>query len=97
MLKKDFERELWLACEGYFGLADWRDKRGRDFGWVLDELALNCSDEQWLIVDETLHMIADPSYIVEEVPCDTPVSENEWGMEKHDYSNGQTTGETQRA
>ena len=79
MSKRDFERELFLAIEGFFGTRDWKDKRGRSYEWVMDDLAMLCSDEQWLIVDETLNMVRDPDYITGDAPLDTPVSHNPWG------------------
>lgn len=78
MNKREFERELFLAIEGYFGNALWKDKRGRNYNWVMDDLAQNCSDEQWLIVDLTLDSIHYPNFITGEVSCDTPVSPNQW-------------------
>lgn len=78
MNKREFERELFLAIEGYFGDALWKDKRGRNYNWVMDDLVRDCSDEQWLIVDETINMVHIPGYITGEVPCSTPVSPNEW-------------------
>lgn len=78
MNAKQFQRELFLAIEGFFGGDDWVDKKGRSFDWVMDELAWDTSPEQWLIVDETMSLLRDPDYITGEAPLDTPVSPNEW-------------------
>jgi len=84
MNTREFERELFIAIEGYFGGDNWKAKDGRDYTWVMDDLTMNCSDEQWLIVDLTLSMIADELFITGEVPCSTPVSPNEWAHEDWD-------------
>lgn len=78
LTKREFERELWLACDGYFGGYDWKAKDGRDYQWVMDDLARDTTSEQWLIVDLTLDMIGDPDFITGDAPLDTPVSPNEW-------------------
>lgn len=80
MNKREFERELWLACDGFFGGNDWKAKDGRDYTWIMDDLTVNCDAEQWLIVDETLSLLQDPDYITGDAPLDTPVSPNKWDI-----------------
>lgn len=76
-----FERELFAACDGFWGARDWRDKRGWSYDRIMDNIALNCTPEQWLIVDETMSLLRDPDFITGEVSLDTPVSPNEWENE----------------
>jgi hypothetical protein len=78
MNKREFERELFTAIEGYFGGDGWKDKRGRNFNWVMDGLAIDTDPEQWLVVDLTFDLLRDPDFITGEVPCSTPASPNEW-------------------
>jgi hypothetical protein len=78
MNKREFERELFLAMDGFFGGMEWRSKDGRSYQWVMDDLAINTTPEQWLIVDETINSLYYVDYITGEVPCSTPVSPNKW-------------------
>lgn len=92
MNKRDFERELWLAVQGYWGDRNWKDKRGRDYTWVMDDLVRDTDAEQWLVVDLTLDMVHDPNFIVGEVSCNTPVSPNEWVIDFDTPLNTPVTG-----
>lgn len=78
MNKQQFERKLFSVMDGYFGGDQWKDKNGHSFDWAMDELALECSDEQWQIVDDTMALLHDPDYIIGEAPLETPVSPNPW-------------------
>lgn len=71
-----FERQLFAACDGFWGKDDWTDKRGRNYEWVMDELALYCTDEQWQIVEDTINSLRDPDYITGTASLDTPVTHN---------------------
>lgn len=73
MNSREFERELFLLIEGFFGNDRWTDQRGRNFDWVMDELALLTTNEQWQIVEDTLSLLRDPDFITGTVPIDTPV------------------------
>lgn len=76
--KREFERELFTAMDGFFGGYDWKSKDGRSYEWVMDDLSNNTTPEQWLIVDETINSLYYPDYLVEDAPIDTPVSPNQW-------------------
>lgn len=62
MRKAEFERLLWTAIKAFWC----GDACGRDYERALDYLALDCTDEQWQIVDDTLGLCEDPDgYIVD--------------------------------
>lgn len=85
MNERQFEKWLFCMCDGFFGDSTWRDpKLGMSYDEIVDSMAMNCSDEQWMIVEETMQLLADPDHIIGEVELDTPVSSNnleEWRYE----------------
>lgn len=69
MKKRDFEALLWQLIQAY-----WHDN-GLTYERCLDRLALECTDDQWQIVDDTCGLLEDPDgYIVAEVDIETPTS-----------------------
>lgn len=69
MNKTKFEDLLGKAVQAF-----WIGKLS-DCDRLLDQLALDCNDEQWQIVDDTFGLIEDPDgYIIAEMPLDTPTS-----------------------
>jgi hypothetical protein len=67
--KKDFNAFLWRAVQAFW-LGDLAHLER-----LLDHLALECTDDQWQIVDDTFGLLEDPTgYIVSEVPLETPTS-----------------------
>lgn len=69
MKKRDFEAMLWQLVQAFWANDSLSYER------YLDHLALECTDDQWQVVDDTCGLLEDPDgYIVAEVGIETPTS-----------------------
>lgn len=76
MNSKEFDRKLFQAIKVYFG--DDRD------GWytaLMDDMAMNCTDEQWELLCNNLNMVYDSEFVKGELPPETIIPNDycDWG------------------
>lgn len=49
--------------------------QGMDFNRLMDEMVMDCSDEQFQVVEDMIAMVRDPDFIIGELPADFAMPE----------------------